>query len=56
MVELLIDKGFRNGYYTRQHAERDGVLNTFNQRRVEIESNGIEEVFEHKDYHIYQKT
>jgi len=51
MVNLLIDKGFRNGYYTRQHAERDGVLNTFKQRPVVIESNGIEEVFEHENYH-----
>jgi ankyrin repeat protein len=51
MVNLLIDKGFRNGYYTREHAERDGVLDTFDQRPVVIESNGIAEVFEHERYH-----
>lgn len=50
MVNLLIDKGFRNGYYTSYHAKIDGVLDTFNQRPIVIESNGIEEIFEHKRY------
>jgi ankyrin repeat protein len=55
MVNLLIDKGFRNGYYTREHAERDGVLDTFDQRPVVIESNGIEQVFEHASYQYLPK-
>ena len=31
MVNLLIDKGFRNEYYKREHAERDGVLAQYEQ-------------------------